>query len=139
MRRPLRSTAARGRVATLACAALLAVAGTGCGQGKIDVDKKSEAAATLFNERCSGCHSLDKANSYGSKPPGKANALVRGERTDGPNFNVRKEKREDVLFAIRNGGFSGAIMPANIVVGREAEMLADFLAKYSGSKPSEAQ
>jgi hypothetical protein len=39
-----------------------------------------------------------------------------------------------VLFAIRNGGFSGAIMPANIVVGEEAEAVADFLAKYSGQK-----
>ena len=44
--------------------------------------------------------------------------LQGGERTNGPNFNVRKESRDDVLFAIRNGGFSGAIMPANIVVGR---------------------
>ncbi len=26
-----------------------------------------------------------------------------------------------MLFAIRNGGFSGAIMPANIVVGEDAE------------------
>ncbi len=57
-----------------------------------------------------------------------------GERTDGPDFNTRKENREDVLFAIRNGGFSGAIMPANIVVGEQAEKVADFVAKYSGKK-----
>ena len=55
-----------------------------------------------------------------------------GERTNGPNFNVRKESRDDVLFAIRNGGFSGAIMPANVVVGDDAEAVADFLSKYSG-------
>ena len=30
-----------------------------------------------------------------------------------------------MLFAIRNGGFSGAIMPANIVVGDDAEAVAD--------------
>ena len=34
-----------------------------------------------------------------------------------------------MLFAIRNGGFSGAIMPANVVVGEEAEQIADFLAQ----------
>ena len=73
--------------------------------------------AELFNERCSGCHSLEAANAYGSKPPGQ---IQGGERTNGPNFNVRKENRSDVLFAIRNGGFSGAIMPANIVVGEDA-------------------
>ena len=37
-----------------------------------------------------------------------------------------------MLFAIRNGGFSGAIMPVNIVVGEEAEAVADFLSEYSG-------
>jgi hypothetical protein len=71
------------------------------------------------------------ANSYGSKAAGQ---LPAGERTNGPNFNVRKESRDDVLFAIRNGGFSGAIMPANIVVGDEAEKVADFLAAYSGGR-----
>ncbi len=39
-----------------------------------------------------------------------------------------------MLFAIRNGGFSGAIMPANIVVGEDAEKIADFLSKYSGGR-----
>ena len=57
--------------------------------------------------------------------------LQGGERTNGPNFNVRKVNRDDALFAIRNGGFSGAIMPANIVTG-DADAVADFLDKYSG-------
>ena len=43
------------------------------------------------------------------------------ERTDGPNFNIRRECVEHVLYAIRNGGFSGAIMPQNIVVGEAGE------------------
>lgn len=101
----------------------------GCG-GEVEVaNERDEAAANLFNERCSGCHSLEAANSYGSKPTGQ---LEGGERTNGPNFNVRQEAPDDVLYAIRNGGFSGAIMPANIVVGEEAQQLADFVAEYSG-------
>jgi mono/diheme cytochrome c family protein len=103
----------------------------GCG-GEIEVPQDETTAhrgAELFNERCSGCHSLDAANAYGSKPPGQ---IQGGERTNGPNFNVRKETRDDVLFAIRNGGFSGQIMPANVVVGDDAEAVADFLAEYSG-------
>jgi hypothetical protein len=39
---------------------------------------------------------------------------------------------DDVLFAIRNGGFSGAIMPANIVTGADADAVATFVEKYSG-------
>jgi mono/diheme cytochrome c family protein len=92
-------------------------------------ETSAHAGAELFYERCSGCHSFDVANAYGSKPPG---SLQGGERTNGPNFNIRKVSRDDALFAIRNGGFSGAIMPANIVVGRDAELVADFLAEYSG-------
>ena len=123
-------SAAVSRPLLIACAvagALLA----GCG-GEIDVPEEQQTArrgAELFNERCSGCHSLDAANAYGSKAPGD---LQGGERTNGPNFNQRKESRDDVLYAIRNGGFSGAIMPANIVVGQDAEAVADFLSEYSG-------
>jgi mono/diheme cytochrome c family protein len=118
----------RPLVIVLALAAALLAA---CG-GEIDVpedDQTAHRGAVLFNERCSGCHSLESANAYGSKPEGQ---LQGGERTNGPDFNVRKESRDDVLFAIRNGGFSGAIMPANIVVGEDAEAVADFLAQYSG-------
>jgi hypothetical protein len=54
-------------------------------------------------------------------------------RTNGPNFNVRCERPVDrVLYAIENGGFSGAIMPQNIVVGHDATVVAQFVAKYAG-------
>jgi cytochrome c551 len=114
-------------IAAVLAAALLA----GCG-GEIGVPESDQTAhrgAELFNQRCSGCHTLEKANAYGSKPAGQ---LQGGERTNGPNFNVRHVSKDDALFAIRNGGFSGAIMPANVVTGNEADEVADFLDKYSG-------
>ncbi len=120
------------RPIVIACALASALL-VGCG-GEIKVPETEQAAhqgAVLFYERCSGCHSFEAANAYGSKPEGQ---LQGGERTNGPNFNVRKVGKEDALFAIRNGGFSGAIMPANVVTGDEAEAVATFLAKYSGSK-----
>ena len=116
------------RAAVGAAAVIALTVAAGCG-GDIKVEQADRTGAQLFYERCSGCHSLEVANSYGSKPPGEIKA---GERTNGPDFNVRKENRDDVLFAIRNGGFSGAIMPANIVVGEDAEVVAEFLAEYSG-------
>ena len=124
--------AAVSRPIAIACAAAAALL-AGCG-GEIEVPDDEQTAhrgAELFYERCSGCHSLEAANAYGSKPEGQ---LQGGERTNGPNFNVRKESRDDVLYAIRNGGFSGAIMPANIVVGDDAEAVADFLSEYSGGE-----
>ena len=117
------------RKALLALAAVAALGATGCAQGEIDVNEANRDGAILFNERCSGCHTFERANSYGSKPQGQ---LAGGERTNGPNFDVRKVSKDDALYAIRNGGFSGAIMPANIVMGEEAEQVAEFLDKYSG-------
>jgi mono/diheme cytochrome c family protein len=112
----------------------LALFAAGCGQGKITVSSDQpelRSGAKLFNERCSGCHSLDSADTHGSKPERQ---LQGGERTNGPNFNQRKVKKDDVLFAIRNGGFSGAIMPANVVVGTNAQKIATFLDACSGKK-----
>jgi mono/diheme cytochrome c family protein len=117
----------------LAAPVALALAfAAGCG-GEVTVSDDATTVrqgAELFTERCSGCHSLESANAYGSKPE---RLLQGGERTNGPNFNSRKVKREDALFAIRNGGFSGAIMPANIVVGEDAQRVADFLSACSGN------
>jgi mono/diheme cytochrome c family protein len=119
-------------VALAASGTALALAAGGCG-GQIKTQNTADHnAAVSFNQHCSGCHSLDAANAYGSKPKGKTK---KPERTDGPNFNHRKVPRNDALFAIRNGGFSGAIMPANIVTGKEAEQLAAFVAKYSKRSP----
>jgi mono/diheme cytochrome c family protein len=127
----------------IALAALsIAAAGViGCGQEKGDVKQPSakvttvapeyQAGAKLFVERCSGCHSMGIVGSEGG-----ALKVKDRERVDGPNFNVRKEDRDSVLYAIRNGGFSGAIMPQDIVVGKEAEQVADFLAKYAGHRKS---
>jgi mono/diheme cytochrome c family protein len=114
--------------ACLAAAALLAA----CGSKTIEVPKSQprlHQGAVLFNMRCSGCHTLDAAATSGSKSKAEVKG---GERTDGPNFNIRHERKQDVLFAIRNGGFSGAVMPANVVVGQDAQKVAEFLAKYAG-------
>jgi mono/diheme cytochrome c family protein len=80
--------------------------------------------AEIFAQRCSGCHTLSAAGTEGS-----AN---RSERQQGPNLNQRRETVADVIYAIRNGGFSGAIMPQNIVVGADAQKVAAFVAKYAG-------
>ncbi len=115
---------------------MLALLAAGCGE-EIEVAESDplRAGAELFQDRCSGCHTLDAAASGGSKPEDE---LEGGERTNGPNFNVRPVAKDDALYAIRNGGFSGAIMPANIVVGEEADIVAEFLAEYSGQDASES-
>jgi len=85
--------------------------------------------AKLFSERCSGCHTLSTVGAMGS-----ATKVSDRERVDGPNFNVRKVCYENALYALRNGGYSGAIMPENIVVGKQAQDVAAFIAAYSGKE-----
>jgi mono/diheme cytochrome c family protein len=92
--------------------------------------------AELFHDRCGGCHTLNAADTQGSAPQGK---VTQKERTDGPSLDFIKESMNDVLFAIRNGGFSGSIMPANVVVGQDAQRVAAFVSKYAGSKASTAK
>jgi mono/diheme cytochrome c family protein len=112
-------------VGLLACAAAIA----GCGSQGIQVPQSSpdHRGAVLFRDHCSGCHTLSVVGAQGS-----ATSIANRQRTNAPNFNIRKENEEQVLYAIRNGGFSGAIMPENIVLGDDAQAVASFLAKYSG-------
>ena len=122
-----------GRLVALAVG--LSLVAAGCGEEiQVAEDDPLREGAELFRERCSGCHTLDAAGSRGSTPEDEVEST---ERTNGPNFNTRDVSRDDALFAIRNGGFSGAIMPANIVVGDEARAVAEFLDEYAGQEPAE--
>lgn len=119
--------AARIAAFAFVCSPLLAL--SACGSQEISVSKSDPyyKGAEIFSQRCAGCHSLDVVGAHGSNVKASDKEI-----TDGPNFNQRKETEANVLYALRNGGFSGKIMPANIVTGAEAEAVARFLAKYAG-------
>src|SRR3954470_7618569 len=119
----------RKRTIALCLVAVTALAACGKSIKVPERQRRLHQGAVLFNLRCPGCHTLDAAATSGSK---SKREIKGGERTNGPNFNVRKEQKQDILFAIRNGGFSGAIMPANIVVGEDAQKVASFLSQYAG-------
>jgi mono/diheme cytochrome c family protein len=114
-----------------ALAAVLGLAACGFGEEGISVSKEDRNynGAVLFATHCSGCHTLSAAGTQGTGN--------RSIRTQGPNLNERTESYDDALFAIQNGGFSGAIMPQNIIVGEEAEEVARFVARYAGEDAEE--
>jgi mono/diheme cytochrome c family protein len=105
-----------------------------CGSEGIDLAENDPnyEGARLFDENCAGCHTLSVAGADGS-----ATDVGSREVRDGPNFNERKETVEDVLYAIRNGGFSSQPMPQNILTGEDAQKVAEFVARYSGGGGSE--
>jgi hypothetical protein len=106
-----RRMARRRSIAVVLGALAVAIAVAACGEEKVSVPKGTP----------------EHAGAQGS-----ATKVRDRERVDGPNFNQRKETYDQVLYAIRNGGFSGAIMPENIVTGPQAQAIARFLQKYSG-------
>jgi mono/diheme cytochrome c family protein len=122
-----------GRRLLLAGVLVVALGLGACGEEGIQLaeDDPNYEGARIFDENCAGCHTLDAAGALGSAvDPGSR------EARDGPNFNERRESVEDVLFAIRNGGFSSGPMPQNIVTGEEAQAVAEFVARYAGGANS---
>lgn len=116
------------KIIAVAAIAAAALAAAGCGSQGVDVPSgdPDRTGALLFAERCSGCHTLSAAGSQGSG--------TRAVRAQGPNLDQRFETYDDALYAIQNGGFSGSIMPQNIVVGADAEAVARFVKQYSGTQ-----
>jgi mono/diheme cytochrome c family protein len=114
-------------LATLALACVAALSACGSQEIKLAKTNPDYKGAVLFLDHCSGCHTLAVVGAEGS-----ATSISNRVKTNGPNFNIRKENVEQVLYAIRNGGFSGAIMPENVLVGEDAQDVAKFLAAYSG-------
>lgn len=120
------------KILALGTAAVAVAAVTAaCGTQRIAVPKSEaqlRSGAELFKQRCSGCHSLSYAAANGSAPNVRT-----AQATSGPNFNQRCERPVDrVLYAIENGGFSGAYMPQNVVVGQDALDVAKFVATFAG-------
>jgi mono/diheme cytochrome c family protein len=124
----------RSCLLALAVVATATVLGA-CGQQGIQLARTDPdyEGAKIFELRCGGCHTLSVAGTQGSAE--QANGR---EYKDGPNFDQRKEQKDQVLYAIENGGFSSGPMPQDIVVGEQAQKVADFVAKYSGSKTAAA-
>ena len=116
--------------AVVVCA-VAALAVSACSSQSIKLAKSSPyyEGAQLFLTHCSGCHSLALVGAEGS-----ASSVPGRLRTQAPNFNYRKEGYACVLYAIENGGFSGQIMPQDLVVGPQARAVARFLAKFAGAQ-----
>ena len=101
-----------------------------CGEQKIEVP------ATARSTPAPSCSSSAARAATRSRPPPRRAPPPTSERASartGRTSTRRRECIERVLYAIANGGFSGAIMPQNIVVGEQAQQVAEFVAGYAGA------
>ncbi len=128
----------RCRLPTAALLVICSLFAAACGTEAVELaanerDPDIQRGAEIFYNRCGACHTLGAAGQQGS-----SSRVTSREYKDGPNFDQRKEEYDQILYAIRNGGFSSGPMPQNIVVGKEAEQVAKFLEKYSGQEAARA-
>lgn len=99
------------------CIALLAA---GCGGSDSKSAKSIDvgAARAEFQKTCKSCHTLADA---------EANGMF------GPDLDMLQPSREQVLQQIKNGGGG---MPAGLLTGDDAELVADYVAQVAGAQAS---
>ena len=93
-----------------------AEAGAGGGGGGGEASASAEGKQ-IFTQSCGTCHTLADAGTNG---------------TVGPNLDQLAPDKARVLTAIKNGGAGTGAMPANIVTGKEAEAVAQYVDSVAG-------
>jgi hypothetical protein len=99
--------------------------------GGIKLTSSEKSGRQLFGQHCAVCHTLAAANAVGKV---------------GPNLDTLKPQASIVLNTIHNGCLPNAptgspeqclgqgVMPANVVTGRSAQNVANFVARVAGSE-----
>ena len=100
--------------------------------GGIKLTAAEKTGRELFGEHCAVCHTLAAANAAGKV---------------GPNLDTIQAPRELVLHTIENGCLQNppstsspqtclgqGTMPAGIIQGKDAQDVADFVAKVAGKE-----
>jgi mono/diheme cytochrome c family protein len=80
------------------------------GRGPITLTSQEQRGRQLFADHCANCHTLQAANAVGET---------------GPSLDMLRPAAPATLPAIRNGA---GPMPANLVTGRDADAVAQFVA-----------
>jgi mono/diheme cytochrome c family protein len=75
------------------------------------------AGKQIFTQSCGTCHTLNDAGTNGQV---------------GPPLDQVKPDKARVLSAIKKGGLGSGTMPANIVTGKEAEQVAEYVSSVAG-------
>jgi cytochrome c553 len=77
----------------------------------------SAAGKLIFTQSCGTCHTLADAGTQGQV---------------GPVLDQVKPDKQRVLNAIKKGGLGSGTMPANLVSGKEADQVAEYVSSVAG-------
>lgn len=92
--------------------------GSGGGGGATAKSVAAVAAGKqIFTQSCGTCHTLADAGTSGRV---------------GPVLDQVKPSKALVLSALKNGGLGSGTMPANLVTGKDAQDVADYVSSVAG-------
>ena len=104
--------------------------------GRTQVPENLKSGQSLFVDSCGNCHKLYAAGTYGDFGPDLDQKLAPAGTPTGPDAASQIEGTQaQVLSAIEIGYDDPTVpgrMPAGIMVGPEAEAIAEFVAKTAG-------
>lgn len=102
----------------------LVIANRGEAEGATDqlaaeeASKKDERGKQLFRDTCASCHNLDAVNARG---------------VFGPDLDeIGEMTPERVIGAIENGGTEQDLMPAGLLDGENAKLVAEYVSRVAG-------
>jgi mono/diheme cytochrome c family protein len=90
---------------------------TSSGGGGGGAATANAAGKQIFTQSCGTCHTLADAGTSGRV---------------GPVLDQVKPSKALVLKALKNGGLGSGTMPANLVTGKDAQDVADYVSSVAG-------
>ena len=114
----------------VAAAALLAA---GCGSvGHLEGTGDKANGKTLFVQRCGSCHALADAGTKGLIGPNLDYAFLASRRDGLGESTIVQVVRGQIAYPITNTSTGAPGMPADLVVGQDADDVASYVASVAG-------
>ncbi len=98
---------------------------SGAGTYTLSSTESEREGRVIFRETCASCHTLSAANARGVYGPDLDTTLA-GTGADAPAIAARVEG------AIKTGGATGKQMPANLLSGEDAKLVAEYVGQVAG-------
>jgi mono/diheme cytochrome c family protein len=116
-----------------ALAGLVVAVAAGCGgTGHVEAGSASRGQE-LFNEQCAQCHTLAAAGAVGTIGP-DLDAAFAGPRSEGfDESTMRDLVRAQIAYPVEDTVTGAPGMPANLVVGDDADAVAAYVAEVAGN------
>lgn len=113
---------------SLAALAALAVASSGCGTTKPDVQR----GRTLFVQKCGVCHTLAQAGTTAQVGPNLDDAFAAARAAGEGASTFEGVVTAQVQHPRPSNSNPAVSMPADVVTGRDLEDVAAYVARYAG-------